>query len=189
MIIKDAFDKLINALRSEKREGRGKEAAQEISRMFFQAVLDRQPVSEPDDRGLRPSAWQGGRPSIGEGWGTGPEVFSAPDGSGFTLRNIAPHIKYFVWSVGGVRQDRLGTMPHRIPTSGYASEVYGHPLVFWWKRMGRVERRHSWVDHPGFTPTDSFVEAAWEAVRPQATSSFRRAVDRIQARIRGIFRG
>lgn len=176
-IITDLFQRISDELRAVKTDERTRrdEAAREIATMLFQAILKREPVSSEDDRGLRPSAWQNGRPAISEGWGIGPEIFSTPTEVSISIKNAAPHVRYFVWQYGNVRSTRLGTAPHRIPTSGSAKGAYGHPLVFWWQKMGRVETRWSYVNHPGFTPQGDFTELAWQDVAPEATEISRRA--------------
>lgn len=176
-VVKDVFQRISDEMRAIKVDApaRRREAAREIAVLMFQALLRHSPVSDADDRGLRPSAWQSGRPAISDGWGVGPEIFSMPTGVSVSIKNTAPHVKYFVWQVGNVRNTRLGTAPHRIPSTGHAKDVYGHPLVFWWQRAGRVETRHSHVEHPGFTPAASFVDQAWAEVSPQATEISRQA--------------
>lgn len=182
-VITDRFDDVKRAILSADQETQTRmhQAALQASRMIFQAIIAKQPRSEVDDRGLRPSWWQN-RPAIEDAWGSSPIVTSSPGQEVISLQNVAPHVKFFVWSIGGIRQPYLGTKAHRIPTGGTALEAYGHPLVFWWKRMGRVERRATSVDHPGFTPTHSFVDEGWQEIEADVHQLFRQAAgDSIKA--------
>jgi len=178
-VIRNLFGKLKHAARDAgKDRGQLAEgAAKKVNKIFFAAVVDKQPVAEADswDQSTTSSERQG-HVEIRRGWGEGPIVIYKSIGDvSISLRNVSEHTKYLVWSIGGIVNPKLGTRKHDIPPSGTAKTVYGHPLAFWWKKEIRPEVRWSMVGHPGTEGTLAdrhegmdFVQAAWSDVKDEA---------------------
>jgi len=181
-IIIDRFREIADAIRgiTVDAETRMREAANEISRLLFRAVAQRQPIGLPDSWDLSTtSSMRQGHTTIRDGWGEGPRVFSeSPHGVVVSLSNVSEHIKYHVWSVGGVTRPYLGTRgEYTIPREGRAKDVYGHPLAFWWQKKMKPMVVDGFVTHPGSESTlmsrfggKDFIQAAWQGIEIEAGS-------------------
>jgi hypothetical protein len=189
------FGKIARAIREGVRGAgqRAEDAAGRIGELLMDEIPAHQPYGTPDSYDLTTtSSERQDHTPISEGWGSGPEVFREGLEEVFVrLNNESEHIEYFVWRHGDEARAYLGTEEHLIPPTGMAIDEYGHPLAFYWHRLGRPEKRFGFVDHPGMPElrgeTFDFIEKAWFEIEEEAHQVVQDAMRGTFDRMRSAF--
>ena len=191
-LVNNKLPALVGTLRgvSSRMEERLDETARQVSARFLEELKRRQPdgTLNPDplveagivSRPRRPSVRMGNTP-ISEGW-VGPTIESpGPNVRVATISTQSVHLTFFTKLMG---RDRLGTRGGRPIVAGTAG---GRPtgkksLAFWWRGQARFPK--AVYGHKGFTPRDDFVQAAFDAIRPEIQEAQRRNIQVTMEEIR-----